>query len=66
MLATLPPLTIGAEPPVVYPLDNSSDLTLRWKEACGYNLRTRPHNFALPVNDDTNFVSRLLYAELKS
>src|SRR6218665_1717574 len=28
------------------------------KEACGYNLRTRPHNFALPVKDDTNFVSR--------
>src|SRR6218665_1616515 len=36
------------------------------KEACGYNLRTRPHNFALPVKDDTNFVSRSLYAELKS
>src|SRR6218665_1055115 len=33
------------------------------KEACGYNLRTRPHNFALPVKDDTNFVSRSLYAE---
>src|SRR6218665_4101377 len=36
------------------------------KEACGYNLRTRPHNFALPVKDDNNFVSRSLYAELKS
>jgi len=36
------------------------------KEACGYNLRTRPRNFALPVKDDTNFVSRSLYAELKS
>ena len=36
------------------------------KEACGYNLRTRPHNFALPVKDDTNIVSRSLYAELKS
>src|SRR6218665_3681217 len=36
------------------------------KEACGYNLRTRPHNFALSVKDDTNFVSRSLYAELKS
>jgi len=33
---------------------------------CGYNLHTRPHNFALPVKDDTNFVSRSLYAELKS
>jgi len=36
------------------------------KEACGYNLRTRPHNFALPVKDDNNFVSRSSYAELKS
>src|SRR6218665_1004204 len=30
------------------------------KETCGYNLRTRPHNFALPVKDDNNFVSRSL------
>src|SRR6218665_2520372 len=28
-----------------------------------YNLRTRPHNFALPVKDE--LVSRSLYAELK-
>ena len=34
------------------------------KEACGYNLRARPHNFALPAKDDNNFVSRSLYAEL--
>jgi len=36
------------------------------KEACGYNLRTRHHNFALSVKDDNNFVSRSLYAELKT
>jgi len=36
------------------------------KEACGYNLRARPHNFALPAKDDNNFVSRSLYAELKT
>jgi len=36
------------------------------KEARGYNLRTRPHNFALPVKDDNNFVARSLYAQLKS
>ena len=38
----------------------------REREACGYNLRTRSHNFALPVKDYNNFVSRSLYAELKS
>ena len=31
-----------------------------------YNLRTRSHNFALPVKDDHNFVSRSLYTELKT
>ena len=36
------------------------------KETSGYNIRTRPHNFALPVKDDHNFVSRSLYAELKT
>jgi len=36
------------------------------KEACGNNLRTRPHDFALPVKGDHNFVSRSLYAELKT
>jgi len=36
------------------------------KEACGYNLRARLHNFALPAKDDDKFVSKSLYAELKT
>jgi len=36
------------------------------KEACGYNLRAGPYNFALPAKKETNFVSRSLYAELKT
>src|SRR6218665_4125420 len=32
------------------------------KEACGYNLRARPHNFAPPVKHD-NYLSMSLYTQ---
>jgi|SRR6218665_1757549 len=30
----------------------------------GHNLRPRAHNFALPIKDDRNFISRVLYGVL--
>src|SRR6218665_1067061 len=48
---------------------NSYDVLRRLyheKEACGYNLRTRPQNSELRVKDDNNFVSLSLYAEIKT
>ena len=29
-----------------------------------YNLRDRPHNFALPLKDNCNFLSRMLYTNI--
>src|SRR6218665_1978744 len=36
----------------------------RESEHTGHNLRPRAHNFALPIKDDRNFMSRLLYGVL--
>src|SRR6218665_2556377 len=34
------------------------------REHTGHNLRPRAHNFALPIQDDRNFISRVLYGVL--
>ena len=33
----------------------------REREHTGHNLRPRAHNFALPIKDDRNFISSVLY-----
>ena len=36
----------------------------REREHTGHNLHPRAHNFALPIKDDRNFISRVLYGVL--